>query len=349
MSLTIKICGITRLEDARHAVACGADWLGFIFYPPSARYIEPANAGEITRELPSNIQTVGVFVNTPVEQILDMAGTAGIDVVQCHGDEPATDLQAIQDAGYAVIKAAGIRTTEELDQLARYSTWPLLLDTPTPEFGGSGMVGDWELAADAASRHRVILAGGLRPANIQSAIRQVRPAGIDVSSGVEVSKGIKDHQAVADFIRLAREIDDELQLPTVNLLKPIKPPKSQPRRKSTTKKIPLPANDEDLLAQCEVDVFRAGGPGGQHQNTTDSAVRLTHVPSGIRVVCRETRSQHRNRQLALIELRERIEKANYQPKRRKKTRIPKAVREKRLQSKRIRSEKKQNRQKPRPD
>ena len=114
-------------------------------------------------------------------------------------------------------------------------------------------------------------------------------------------------------------------------------------------KVPVPDDDEALLAECEVETFRAGGPGGQHQNKTESAVRLTHRPSGIRVTAREERSQHRNRALALARLRERLHERNREEKPRVATKVPRAERKKRLEKKRRRSETKRKRRPPRPD
>lgn len=202
MRLTVKICGITNPRDAAVAVEAGADWLGFVFYPPSPRYIEPAAARLITDDLPDHVQAVGVFVNEPNEQLRRIAEAAGLDILQVHGDESPEQLAEL--AEWQVIKALALRGSADLSRLQAFAGLPLLLDTPTPDYGGSGQVGDWNLAAEAARRHAVILAGGLTPDNVGAAIAAVRPAGVDVSSGVEASKGRKDHDKVRAFVAAAR-------------------------------------------------------------------------------------------------------------------------------------------------
>jgi protein subunit release factor B len=126
-------------------------------------------------------------------------------------------------------------------------------------------------------------------------------------------------------------------------------PAPEPSKPETHRHFYIPEDDDQLFAECEMDTFRSGGPGGQHANTSDSAVRLRHLPSGIVVTCREERSQHRNRSLALEKLRERLRARNKPPRKRKKTRVPKGAKKKRLQNKRRRSDKKKLRQKPRLD
>jgi len=197
----VKICGITRLEDAQQAVAHGATAIGFVFWPRSPRYVAPDRAAEIVRTLPSAVITVGVFVNEPVDRVRAIAATAGVGIVQLHGDEPPAYAGAV---GYPVFRSV------TLDDAAEASAaWPvgtrLLLDAADRDRrGGTGVQVDWSRAAEIARQHSVILAGGLTPDNVAEAIGFVEPYGIDVSSGVESAPGIKDAMKVARFLENAR-------------------------------------------------------------------------------------------------------------------------------------------------
>lgn len=189
--MLVKICGITRAEDAAAAVDAGADALGFIFWPDSPRFIEPARARAIVADLPPFVTPVGVFVNQPVEHVFGVAATVGLGAVQLHGEERPADAARL---GRPVIKAIPVAPGNEVD----LDAWParvmLLLDVHDPvKRGGTGRTIDWSAAASIAAKRRSILAGGLTPENVGDAVRQVKPFGIDVSSGVERSPGIKDH------------------------------------------------------------------------------------------------------------------------------------------------------------
>jgi phosphoribosylanthranilate isomerase len=189
--MLVKICGITRLEDATAAVAAGAGAIGFIFWPGSARFIEPERAREIAGSLPAFVTPVGVFVNQPLDYVRDVAGDVGLGVIQLHGDE-SPDYAA--GLATPVMKAIAVGAGE-----TAATSWPenttLLLDVYDPiKRGGTGQTIDWEAAAAIAQARRVLLAGGLTPENVADAIARVRPYGIDISSGVESAPGIKDHQ-----------------------------------------------------------------------------------------------------------------------------------------------------------
>ncbi len=203
MSVRVKICGITNLDDAMAAVDFGADALGFVFFKGSPRYISQDKAGTIIRRLPSFITTVGVFVNENTEQIEEIIKLTGIDVVQLHGDEPPE----MCNISRRIIKAIRVKSLESLDPLKNYKdkVSAFLLDTFTPDtLGGTGQRFNWDIAADAKQFGRIILAGGLTPDNIADAIRRVRPYGVDVSSGVEEKKGKKDHTKLKLFIERAK-------------------------------------------------------------------------------------------------------------------------------------------------
>ena len=202
----MKICGITRLTDALHAVQHGATALGFVFWPLSPRYVTPDRAREIIAELPPGTTAVGVFVNEPVDGIRAAVARTGINTVQLHGDEPPAYADAL---GWPIVRALSVAEADEA-----CGAWPeettLLLDTTDPvRRGGTGETVDWSRAAAIAKRRRVVLAGGLTPLNVADAIGAVRPFGVDVSSGVEASPGVKNLDKVARFLENARHAFEE--------------------------------------------------------------------------------------------------------------------------------------------
>ncbi|WP_092345453.1 phosphoribosylanthranilate isomerase [Desulfuromusa kysingii] len=200
----VKICGITNLEDALSAVAAGADALGFVFYPNSPRYISPEKAKDITSALPPFVTTVGLFVNASSATILQVMQTAGLGVVQLHGDETA---EACVLAPYPVIKAVRVRGADSLAGVEKFKVSALLLDAWSEKhYGGSGESFDWQLAKQLTGGSPLILAGGLTPANVAEAIRVVHPYAVDVSSGVEKRPGYKDPDKVHKFIQQVREV-----------------------------------------------------------------------------------------------------------------------------------------------
>lgn len=195
----IKICGITSEDDALLAVAMGADAVGFVF-APSSRQIAAKRAYDISRRLPPEILTVGVFRDEHPSRVIDLVHEAGLKAAQLHGHESAADVAAVAASIRFVIKAvvAGSTDARHAD---KFGTGLVLLDAPAP---GSGKVFDWSLAGDVAIGPKIILAGGLNPANVSDAIAQVRPWGVDVSSGVESESGKKDPRLVRSFIAAAR-------------------------------------------------------------------------------------------------------------------------------------------------
>ncbi len=209
MRLRIKICGITNVADAMAAVDAGADALGFMFYERSKRYVTPDAVAEIVEQLPPFVMRVGVFVDPPEETVNETTSTCGITALQFHGSESP---EFCGQFGLPVIKAFRITDKNSLEALPRYQTSAWLLDSDVPgQFGGTGTKFDWSLAQRATSLGRpVILAGGLTPENVAAAVREVRPYGVDVSSGVELAPGRKDAQRMKAFIRAAREAQAEL-------------------------------------------------------------------------------------------------------------------------------------------
>jgi len=194
----VKVCGITRWDDAQLAADLGASAVGFVFWPRSPRYIEPAAAAAIALDLPADVAPVGVFVDPTVSEVQRIAARVGLAAVQLHGDEPATLCDGLP---YRVLKAvpvAGPATHAAADRVPSRVT--VLLDARDPvRKGGTGRAVDWTLAADVAARRRLFLAGGLRPENVGEALRTVRPYGIDVSSGVESQPGRKDAGRLRHF------------------------------------------------------------------------------------------------------------------------------------------------------
>jgi phosphoribosylanthranilate isomerase len=195
----VKICGITNEDDALLSVAMGADAVGFVF-APSPRQVAAQKVYDITRRLPPEILTVGVFRDEHPSRVIETAHKAGVKAVQLHGRESREQCKEIAGHFRWVIKAFG-SDDENLPRADEYSTDMILLDAPSP---GSGKVFDWSLAGDAPDSVKLILAGGLTPDNVAAAVREVQPWGVDVSSGVEKSPGMKDALAVKRFIENAR-------------------------------------------------------------------------------------------------------------------------------------------------
>jgi len=185
--MLVKVCGITRLEDAAAAVDAGAGAIGFVFWPDSPRFVDPYRARAIAATLPPFVTAVGLFVNQALSHVNAVAALVRLGAVQLHGDETPAFAAGVSAP---VIRALPVGAA---------AAWPdgttLLLDAHDPvKRGGTGRTIDWTAAADLAARRRVLLAGGLTPDNVADAIARVRPFGIDVSSGVERAPGIKDHQ-----------------------------------------------------------------------------------------------------------------------------------------------------------
>ena len=192
--MLVKICGITRADDALAAVAAGANAIGFVFWPDSPRFVDPYRARAIRAALPPFVTAVGVFVNQPVEYVSGVASLVRLGAVQLHGDETPQYASLLSAP---IVKALPLTTLGESDLAAWPDETMVLLDVHDPvKRGGTGRTIDWDAAATISARRRIVLAGGLTPDNVADAVARVRPFGIDVSSGVEVSPGIKDHRRV---------------------------------------------------------------------------------------------------------------------------------------------------------
>jgi len=188
----LKVCGITSLEDAQAALSVGADFLGFNFYSKSPRFIALERARSIIEKLEGQATTVGIFVNEPgPDEVLKKAQTSGVEMIQLHGDEDARFCEQVGPD--RVIKALRVGNDFDPQQVVDVPARAILLDAFDKElYGGTGLTANWKIAAKAAQLATVILAGGLGPENIASAIREVQPYAVDVNSGVEISPGRKD-------------------------------------------------------------------------------------------------------------------------------------------------------------
>jgi phosphoribosylanthranilate isomerase len=201
----IKICGITRAQDAVAAARCGADAIGFVFYPPSPRYLSTERAVELRDALPPFVQTVALFVNPDAAQVAQVLQRVRPGLLQFHGEETP---EFCGQFGVPFVKACRMRpggdALEYLRPFSRAAAW--LFDSHVPEYGGVGEGFDLSLLP-VVKEKPVILSGGLSAASVAEAIRRVRPWGVDVSSGVESAKGVKDAAKIAAFVAEVRNAD----------------------------------------------------------------------------------------------------------------------------------------------
>jgi phosphoribosylanthranilate isomerase len=201
----VKICGLTNYEDAAAAMEMGADLLGFNFCPKSPRYIQPANAATIIRKLPAFTDVVGVFVNSPIEQIREIASLCQLDWIQLHGEEDPEFCRWLAYDSVKVMKALRVKDAGDIQRVDSFSTDAILLDAYDPKkHGGTGVTFDWNVIGHIG--RRVFLAGGINPTNAAKAV-ELGVYGIDVCSGVEAAPGKKDHKkmkALFDSIRHLR-------------------------------------------------------------------------------------------------------------------------------------------------
>ena len=213
----IKICGLTRLEDVAAVVAAGADALGFVFYPPSPRYVTPQQAAALMAGLPAFVSTVGLFVNATLEEVRTVAATAPFAQLQFHGEETPEQCAAIAfELGKPFLKVYRVKPDTSAADLLEYEHQyrsasalfsGLLLDTYVDAYGGTGKGFEWSLIPKELAP-RVVLSGGLSASNATDAVAGVRPYAVDISSGVEAAKGIKDAGKIAAFVAAVRAGDN---------------------------------------------------------------------------------------------------------------------------------------------
>lgn len=205
--IKIKICGITNLEDATIAATLGADAIGFNFYHGSKRYISPSEAALIIEKTAMLGEKVGVFVNSSVEEIIEIEDLTHLDAIQLHGDESPEFIDQLRlESDATIIKAVRIGPDFDPNTVLQYEADAILLDAYSEGGrGGTGLTIDWSIAKQVAELvDQLYLAGGLTPANVAEAINAVRPYAVDVASGVESSPGIKDRAKVEAFIAAVR-------------------------------------------------------------------------------------------------------------------------------------------------
>lgn len=202
----IKICGIKTLKDALAAIDAGADLIGFNFYPKSPRHIDVGNCRDIMSVMRrfGHITCVGVFVNASVESIHATMDTCGLGLAQLHGDETQEMLQVLDGSAFKAFR--GVPT--DVNGFTRNKAPALLVDASVKGvYGGSGVTADWFAAAELAKRYPLLLAGGLTPENVADAVREVKPWGVDVASGVESAPGEKDANKMSAFVKAVRQIE----------------------------------------------------------------------------------------------------------------------------------------------
>jgi phosphoribosylanthranilate isomerase len=206
----IKICGVTLPDDAARIASSGADFIGLNFWPKSKRYLAPERAPMLASVVRStgSAKLVGVFVDPEIDEIQAITATVDLDIIQLHGDETPDFVKKVSLAMYRPVwKALPIASRRDIDALDVWPAEALLLDAPTPGRGGAGAKFDWAVAREARERYpkiHIVLAGGLTPDNVGSAIQTVEPWAIDVASGVEAGPGIKDPAKLEAFISAAR-------------------------------------------------------------------------------------------------------------------------------------------------
>jgi phosphoribosylanthranilate isomerase len=214
----IKLCGLTRIEDVRQAVAVGADAIGLVFYPPSPRHVSAEVAARLAQALPPMVSSVGLFVNASLTEVGDVIRHVPLSLLQFHGDETPFQCCAIAEAVQRpFMRALRVRpdttAADLLESASAYRTASplfsgLLLDTWSDAYGGTGKVFDWSLIP-AEIAHQAVLSGGLNVQNVTDAVRQVRPFAVDVSSGIESAKGIKDATLMRAFVSAVRAADEQ--------------------------------------------------------------------------------------------------------------------------------------------
>lgn len=207
MSIKVKICGITNLDDALDAVELGADYLGFNLYPDSPRYITPKKLQDILINIPFNVGKVGVFVNCDAKLVTDFVTQFELDMMQFHGDEPPAYCNQ-----FARPYIRAIRPEKEADiaGLEEYKADYFLVDSFVQDsYGGTGVISNWDLARKVKDLGKpIFLSGGLKPENVEMAISSVNPFAVDVASGLESEPGKKDYRKMEEFIKKVKSVSN---------------------------------------------------------------------------------------------------------------------------------------------
>ena len=210
----IKICGIKTLKDALAAIETGADYLGFNFYPKSVRFIEKESCAKITSVLKKEhpqIRLVGVFVNSPMDEVKNVLETCHLDLAQLHGDEAPEMLESLNGKAFKAIRLTSESAETSVYPFLKSALLPAMLVDAAVKgvYGGSGVTADWSAAVELAKKYPLLLAGGLTPENVADAVRQVKPWGVDVASGVESAAGEKDASKMSAFVKAVKQTIDD--------------------------------------------------------------------------------------------------------------------------------------------
>ena len=208
----VKICGITHLDDALCAAENGAAALGFIFYPPSPRYIEPQKARAIIDKLPQNLVKIGVFVNETTEEVMRIFDYCGLDMLQLHGNESPDYCR--QFPTHRLIKALALKDEEDLKNASAFDVSAILVDSHHAGlYGGTGKTANWELAGRISKP--LILSGGLNENNIIEALQKIHPDALDINSGVEERPGKKDCAKIIRIMEIIKKQKNENEIPII--------------------------------------------------------------------------------------------------------------------------------------
>ncbi len=202
MNVKVKICGLTRRRDVDLAAELGAAYVGFVLAPASARRVTPERLAVLTVDLPRSVRRVGVFVDADAAFVREAADAGGLDVAQLYGGDTASFMRALPDL--EIWRAVAVRGP---DAVASFADDPAAMLVADAASGGSGSRCDWEAAAALAARRPVMLAGGLNAANVEEAVRRVRPAGVDLSSGIESAPGVKSEEKMREFFRAVKNME----------------------------------------------------------------------------------------------------------------------------------------------
>lgn len=203
MAVLVKICGLTTIDDAFDAIDCGADLLGFNFYPDSKRFINPLDAKKLFDDLPPAHPKVGIFVNADPKLVVDLAVDLNLDILQFHGDETPEYCNQFGRPWWKAFRPAG---ENDLLPIPNYEADAFLIDSYVEKvFGGSGVVSNWDLAVKSKKYGRLVLSGGLKPDNIEMALQTVVPYAVDVASGVEDFPGVKNRNKMEEFVAKVKE------------------------------------------------------------------------------------------------------------------------------------------------
>jgi phosphoribosylanthranilate isomerase len=209
----IKICGLTKADEALQCAELGANAIGMIFYPKSPRFISDTQAWNICRALPDSVRKIGVFVDEPFDVIMEKVYTCGLNGIQLHGSEPSQLIDRLIRKKLLVIKGLFTQKSPNISHVSLYKASAYLVECGKGKLpGGNALVWNWSQAFDFGKKYPFILAGGLDPTNAVQAISQCFPDAVDVSSGVEISPGKKDIEKVKDFILATRSVSEKYML-----------------------------------------------------------------------------------------------------------------------------------------